>query len=125
MTNIESYVFSIGLFGTFFSMVLYVVFGQITVRKLRKNEAIKNSLGLEVVSGWDIINVAQALAIPRAWSGKLESTPLSALYAKSECLRENTTRFDKLLAIIFYWSLTVSGISLISLVILSSLGVFN
>lgn len=125
MSTLESYLFSFGLFGTFFSMILYVVFGQLTVRKLRKDEALKDSLGLELASGWDIINVAQALAIPRSWAKKLENSPLSALYAKSESLRENTTRFDRVLAVIFYWFLTVSGVSMITLVTLNSLGIFN
>ena len=44
--------------------LLYVVFGQVTVRRLRKNPKTKDALGLEFVSGWDIINVAQALAFP-------------------------------------------------------------
>lgn len=125
MNTLESYLFSFGLLGTFLSMILYVLFGQLTVKKLRKDEALKNSLGLELVSGWDIINVAQALAIPRSWSKKLENSPLSALYAKSECLRENTTRFDRVLAAMFYWLLTLSGISMIALVAMDSLGAFD
>lgn len=108
-----------------FSLVLYVVFGQVTVRKLRKNPETKDVLGVEFASGWDIINVAQALAIPRSWSKKLEHSPLSSLYAKSECLRENTNRFDRVLAAIFYWAFTVSGIGMIVLVALNSLGVFD
>jgi hypothetical protein len=108
-----------------FSLILYVVFGQVTVRKLRKNPDTKNVLGVEFASGWDIINVAQALAIPRSWAKKLESSPLSSLYAKSEFLLKNTTRFDRILAVIFYWFFTVSGISMIVLVALNSLGIFN
>lgn len=107
------------------SLILYVVFGQVTVRKLRKNPDTKNALGVEFASGWDIINVAQALAIPRSWSKKLENSPLSTLYAKSECLRKNTNRFDRTLAAIFYWFFTASGISMIVLVALNSFGVFN
>ena len=109
----------------FFSLILYVVFGQVTVRKLRKNPDTKNALGVELASGWDIINVAQALAIPRSWAKKLENSPLSALYAKSEFLLKNTTRFDRILAVIFYWFFSVSGISMIVLVALNGLGVFN
>ena len=43
----------------FVVMLLYLLFGQITVRKLRKNPETKQSLGIEFVSGWDILNVAQ------------------------------------------------------------------
>ncbi len=106
-------------------MILYILFGQLTVRRLRKNETLKNNLGIELASGWDIINVAQALAIPKMWSEKLENGPLSVFYAKSQSLRENTTHLDRVLAIIFYWVLTVSGISLITLVALNALGVFD
>src|SRR5690554_7670856 len=53
--------------------VLYVVFGQVTVRKLRKNSKTRDELGLQLVSGWDIINVAQALSFPESWSKKLRS----------------------------------------------------
>jgi len=48
----------------FSSAILYVVFGQVTVRKLIKNPETKHELGVEFVSGWDIVNVAQALSIP-------------------------------------------------------------
>ena len=108
-----------------FFPILYVVFGQITVRKLRKNPDTKNTLGVKFASGWDTINIAQALAIPRSWAKKIENSPLSALYAKSEFLLNNTTRFDRILAVIFYWLFTVSGISMIVLVALNSLGLFN
>jgi len=109
----------------FVALILYVVFGQITVRKLRKNPNTKSVLGVEFASGWDIINIAQALAIPNSWSKKLENSPLSALYANSEILRNNTTRFDRVLATVFYWVLTASGISMIVLVALNGLGFFD
>lgn len=54
----------------FFACILYVLFGQLTVRKLRKNPNTKDLLGVEYVSGWDIINVAQAFAFPRSWTKK-------------------------------------------------------
>ena len=41
------------------SMVLYVIFGQVTVRKLRKNPETKHELGVEFASGWDIFNDMQ------------------------------------------------------------------
>lgn len=52
--------------GCVLSAILYVAFGQITVRKLRKNPKTKDALGLEYASGWDIINVAQVFAFPRS-----------------------------------------------------------
>lgn len=106
------------------SCVLYVVFGQITVRKLRKNPKTKNDLGLEFASGWDIINVAQALAFPEKWSQKLESSNISFFYANAKLLRENTTRLDKFLGSVFYWTMMSSGLSGALLVLLNTMGVF-
>ncbi|CAG21174.1 hypothetical protein [Photobacterium profundum] len=74
----------------FFACILYVAFGQITVRKLRKNPTTKDLLGVEYASGWDIINVAQALAFPRSWSRVLEKSPLSFMNANAAALFENT-----------------------------------
>lgn len=95
--------------ASMFTGILYVAFGQITVRKLRKNPKTKNCLGIELVSGWDIINVAQALSIPKSWSKKLEERQFSLIYANSNLLFENTTKFDRFLAMFFYWLLTVTG----------------
>ncbi len=53
-----------------------VIFGQVMVRNLRKNKKTKDSLGLEYVSGWDIVNVVQALAFPRSRSNKRKNSRL-------------------------------------------------
>jgi hypothetical protein len=105
--------------------IMYVIFGQVTVRKLRKNPETKDKLGIEYVSGWDIINVAQSLSIPRAWSKKLESSPLSTIYAHSELLFKNTTLIDRLLGATFYWLLLTSGLMMMCLALLDVLGVFD
>ena len=122
--SLFSQLLAFSAFFMFLALILYVIFGQVTVRKLRKNPDTKDALGIEFANGWDVINVAQALSIPRSWSKKLEGSPLSALYARSECLRKNTTRFDRILAAIFYWLFTVSGLTMIVLVALNSLGIF-
>ncbi|WP_276666618.1 hypothetical protein [Thalassolituus oleivorans] len=109
----------------FFAAIFYVLFGQITVRKLRKNSKTKDKLGFEYVSGWDIINVAQSLSIPRKLSKKLENTPLSFLYANSELLHDQTNLSDRILAAIFYWLLTISGVMMIFLAIADTLGFFD
>ncbi len=108
-----------------FALVLYVLFGQITVRKLRKNPKTKTALGTEFASGWDIINVAQALAIPKSWARKLKSSPLSALYADVDVLYEYTSKFDKILAFIFYWLFISSAGLGVLLVLLNSFGLFD
>ncbi|MGY0565792.1 MAG: hypothetical protein ACW7DQ_20175 [Paraglaciecola chathamensis] len=109
----------------FFAAIFYVIFGQTTVRKLRKNPLTKERLGFEYVSGWDIINVAQSVSIPRRWSKKLENSPLSTLYANSEIIFDQTTKLDRLIGAVFYWLLTLSGLMMISLAVLDVLGVFD
>ncbi len=104
-------------------LVLYVVFGQVTVRRLRKNPATKKALGLEFASGWDVINAAQALSLPRRLTKKLESSPLSAMYADSNLLRQNTTFVDRIIAAVFYWVFILSSLSMIVLVSLNGLGI--
>uniref|UniRef100_UPI00387F85FD hypothetical protein n=1 Tax=Pseudoalteromonas mariniglutinosa TaxID=206042 RepID=UPI00387F85FD len=107
------------------SGILYVAFGQITVRKLRKNPKTKDALGLECVSGWDIINVAQVFSLPRRWVRKIESSKFSFMYAHSTVLFENTTKFDRVLGCIFYWLLTLSGLFGALLVLLNYFGIFG
>lgn len=109
----------------FLGMIFYVLFGQVTVRKLRKNPETKNALGIEFASGWDILNVAGALALPRWLNRKLRNTQLSYLYANAKILEKNTTRLDRILAIIFYTLYVYTGLSLIILVVLDYFGVFD
>lgn len=99
--------------------ILYVLFGQITVRKLRKNPNTKTALGLEYVSGWDIINVAQALSLPRSWSRKLEKSQQATTYANSDVIFKNTNRIDRILGVTFYWLMIGSGLSGAILVLLN------
>lgn len=123
--EIEKLLFAIMLSGCVLSAILYVVFGQITVRKLRKNPKTNNSLGLEFASGWDIINVAQAFSLPRTWSKKIERSKFSFMYANATILFENTTKFDQVLGFAFYWLLTISGLLGVLLVLLNYLGFFG
>lgn len=103
-------------------MILYVFFGQLTVRNLRKKEALKNDMGVEFVSGWDIINAAQALLLLKRLSDRLEAGPLSLMYANTILLREHTTSIDRLVGACFYWALTLSELVLIGVVVLDWVG---
>ncbi|WP_404338578.1 hypothetical protein [Pseudoalteromonas mariniglutinosa] len=123
--DIEKAFFVLILLGCILSAILYVAFGQITVRKLRKNPKTKDALGLECVSGWDIINVAQVFSLPRRWVRKIESSKFSFMYAHSTVLFENTTKFDRVLGCIFYWLLTLSGLFGALLVLLNYFGIFG
>ncbi len=105
--------------------ILYVLFGQITVRRLRKSPATKTALGVELVSGWDIVNAAQALALPRSLSKKLNAGPLQSLEANAEVLHKQTTAFDRLLARAFYWTLMIAGLGGVMLVILNAVGFYR
>ena len=120
----ESFLFACLMACMFITCILYVLFGQITVRKLRKNPKTRDELGLEYVSGWDIINVAQALAFPHSWSNKLKKSRLSFMHANAKVLLENTNALDRFLGIFFYWIMMFSGLSGAFLVLLNSLGIF-
>ncbi|WP_160154709.1 hypothetical protein [Microbulbifer sp. ALW1] len=117
--------FMIAFVDMLFACVLFVAFGQLTVRKLRKKPETRDHLGIEFASGWDILNVAQALAIPRSWSKRMERSPLASLNARSDIVHQYTNKFDKVLGCIFFWSFASSGTLLILLVILSKSGVWG
>ncbi|MCW8935339.1 MAG: hypothetical protein OQK98_11500 [Gammaproteobacteria bacterium] len=110
---------------TLIVLMLFLFFSQITVRKLKKNPQTRDELGFEYISGWNIINAAQALAMPNALIKKFNKTPLASLFADSELLNRNTNKFDKILAIIFYWLFIFSGVFAAILVLLNSIGVFE
>ena len=121
MTNIQVLLLIV-LVMFMISGILFVIFGQVTVRKLRKNPETKHALGIEFVSGWDILNTAQALAFPRSWSRKLAKAPLSSLDANADLLFKHTTKFDQILAKIFYWLLMATGVFMAIIIILDNLG---
>ncbi len=104
----------------FITAILFVIFGQITIRKLRKNPATKDRLGIEFVSGWDIFNVAGALSTPKWLRDKFSRSKLSVFIADYQVLYDNTTRFDRILARVFWVTYVISGSSMILLVILDS-----
>ncbi len=102
----------------FFSAILFVIFGQVTVRKLRKNPATKHALGVEFASGWDIFNVAEALTLPKAFMRKMKRNAISmglgpGFEVDLEILYKHTTVFDRVLARIFYTLFTLSGFAII------------
>ncbi len=97
------------------SPVLFVIFGQVTVRKLRKNRQTKDVLGMEFVSGSGITGVAQTFSIPRSWARKLDEKSRGyapGVIANSDLLYEHTTIFDRFLARLFYWWVVFSVITM-------------
>lgn len=123
--SILSTLFAISVAFAFIACIFYVIFGQVTVRKLRKNPETKDKLGFAFVSGRDIIKVAQALSLPRFMTDKFKQSPLSGLFADADVLFEHTTRFDKILARVFYWLYATSWLSMILLMLLDIVGLFD
>jgi hypothetical protein len=101
------------IFGLFMAMLTFLLFGQITLRRLRKNKKVKKLLGFDFVNGVDIFIVAFVLSIPRSWGRRIDSGPLSFFYANSEALYKHTSRFDRFLGRIFYGLLSTSLLSLL------------
>lgn len=120
-----SFLFGFGAILGILACILFVVFGQVTVRKLRKNPKLKGDLGFEFVSGWDIVNVAHSLFIPLSLSDKLHKGPLAFLEANARTIREHTTKLDLFLARAFCFFLYTSQIILLPLAILDGLGVLE
>ncbi|GGB01939.1 hypothetical protein [Agarivorans gilvus] len=109
----------------FFACILYVLFGQITVRKLRKNPETKGQLGVEFFSGWDILNVAAALSRPKWLSEKFKKSRFSFLSANYDVLFINTTLFDRILARVFWFAYVAAGTGMIFVLILHWFGFFE
>lgn len=109
----------------FIVMLLYILFAQVTVKKLRKNPETKEHLGMEFVSGWGIINVAQALAMPSWIMRKFKKAKLSFLYANVDILTKHTNKFDRLLACAFYWLMMLSGLFMAFWALLDIIGLLD
>jgi len=121
-----SVLFAVGIIAC----ILFVIFGQVTVRKLRKNPVTKHELGIEFTSGWDILNVAEALALPKAITRRIKRKSISiglgqGFEADADILHKHTTAFDRVLAHLFFWSWAFSGSGLIILGVLHWLGLFD
>ncbi len=80
---------------------------------------------MEFVSGWDIFNVAQALALPTKYARWRKKGPLGMLHSDAEVLYAHTTRFDRILAIIFVVPWMFTGLFSVVLVLLDLFGVFK
>lgn len=108
------------MLGIICAAILFVIFGQFTVRKLRKNPETRECLGVEFAHGLDILNVAQALSLPRSLTRKLNRSPLSLLHANSDVLFKHTTKFDRCLARACYWLLMGSTLPMLALAVIDA-----
>jgi len=125
MNDLELFLFELGLGGIFLTSILFVIFGQVTVRRLRKNPSVKDKLGVEFMSGYDIFNVASSLSSPKWLRDKLSHSPLSFLAADYETLYEHTSRFDRILGRAFWFLCITSTSILMFLVILNAFGLLD
>jgi hypothetical protein len=105
--------------------ILFVIFGQVTVRKLRKNPETKEALGIEFVSGMDIFNVAMALTLPKKEAKSLNKSVFNFLHPDPDLLYKHTTRFDRILARVFFIPFMFAGFSLIVLCLMEYFGFFK
>ena len=111
----------IGIIGA----ILCVIFGQVTVRKLRKNPETKGELGIEFVSGMDIFHVGFALTLPRKLTRLGQKSSLRMLSANADLLFRHTTRFDRILARFFFIPCTFSVFSILVLCLMDKIGFFK
>ncbi|MEJ2631893.1 MAG: hypothetical protein P8015_11875 [Acidihalobacter sp.] len=70
--DIATILFLFALASAIVTGVLFVIFGEVTVRKLRRNPETKDLLGMEFISGWDIQNVAVTLALPKSFMKRID-----------------------------------------------------
>jgi hypothetical protein len=115
--DVTDFILAVAFGGTFLTMIFFVVFGQVTVRRLRKNPATRDALGLEFASGWDIVNVAQTLSMPESINRFLDESPLAFLNANHSALKDHVTTTDKVLGRLFFWSLVISAIFIFIMVL--------
>ena len=123
--SLFSLLLAIGFCILLISLILFVIFGQVTVRKLRKNPETKEALGIEFVNGWDILNAANALALPKKLARSIKKAPFGMLHADPDVLYEHTTRFDRTLARAFIIPWILFGIFAIALMLLNICGFFK
>jgi hypothetical protein len=102
--------------GAILMGVLWVAFEEITVRKLRNNPKTKNKIGLEFVSGGNIVGVAQTLSLPR-WIVRRSGTFLGIL-PDPDMLYRHTTKLDRFLGRAFYWTLITTVICTLTCIFL-------
>ena len=105
--------------------VLFVLFGQITVRRLRKNPETRDKLGLEFASGWDIFNVAGAMCRPQWLSERLRRSTLSFTAADERPIYENTNWFDRLLGRTMFIMMMGAVAVMLVLILLNFIGLVD
>jgi hypothetical protein len=123
--SLFSLLLAIVTFISIIACILFVIFGQITVRKLRKNPKTKDALGIQFVSGWDIFNVAEALGLPKSFALRRKKLAFGMLRADADLLYKHTNKLDRILARVFLVPFAFAGISGVLLMLLDLFGFFK
>ena len=111
------------LFIAFFgALILFVIFGETTVRRLRKNTELRDALGMDIISGKDILNVATALSMSRHWNRRLRNTAVGSYFADADLLYKHTSVVDRVMARLIHWTFVITIIGLMSLFALHRFG---
>ena len=100
--------FGLSLLSAILAGIFFVIFGEVTVRKLRKNAETKDWLGMEFVSGGNIVSVAQILAWPRFLTRR---SGTFGLMPNAELMFSHTTKLDRFLGRVFYWSMMATFVT--------------
>jgi uncharacterized membrane protein len=116
--SLSSYLLAMICLTSIIACILFVLFGQVTVRKLRKNPVTKDALGIKFVSGWDIFNAAMILTFTRKYGRRIKQVPFGTLHANADVLYEHTTRLDRVLARVFFVPWALTGVFAVALMLL-------
>lgn len=103
--------------------ILFILFGETTVRRLRKNPETKEALGFDFIGGRDIMNVAIALSMPKRLMNKAKKSKINFMFADIEVLNKYTSRYDIILAKIFYYLFIFDGLLIFTLIGMKLLGI--
>jgi hypothetical protein len=126
MREVGLTIFGCILFGFFLTAILFVVFGQVTVRKLRKNPATRAVMGFEGISGGDIANVAFSLLVPKShWYGYRQRRTQGWPSLDPGLLHQHMSKLDRILGKILasVWLTTI--LALLAYICADGAGVFN
>ncbi|VAW87252.1 hypothetical protein MNBD_GAMMA17-1698 [hydrothermal vent metagenome] len=110
-----SFFLAIAVAMAFIAWVLLLILGLSTMRKLKKNPRTIDQLGINLIWGWQTINVAQAVTLPRSWMQKLRNRVDGSKFANHELLYTHTTIFDRILLRFFFITFSFSGVSIVLL----------
>ena len=105
---------TLGFFSTFalnlLSITVYCIFSLVTVRKLRRNPATRDALGIPIIlTGGYTGNVAQAFGCPQVLLRITARGPLRVLDADRELVLQHTSRLDSILGRVCFWLFVLAG----------------